>query len=118
VGTEAIMSALTRTAVGHLTLETAVLPEQLEPHTWQQHVLPAREAVRDLPCVPLTADQLGELAHGREIRLPGHRADELAAISSSGELASVLTRVTADRYRPRINFLHVPSGVQSVSDDR
>jgi tRNA pseudouridine55 synthase len=105
VGTEAIMSALTRTAVGHLTLDTAVPREQLEPHTWRQHVLPASEAVRDLPWASVTADQLRELAYGREIHLPGCQAEEVTAIMPGGELAAVLTRVTADRYRPRLNFL-------------
>ena len=82
VGTEGVMSALTRTAVGHLTIDSAVAPDCLSLETIAQYVLPPLEAVRDLPHAEITTDQLRRLAHGQDIDLPAQSAREVAAVTS------------------------------------
>ena len=105
VDTEAVMSALTRTAVGHLTAATAVDADRLTHETISQYVLSPLEALHDLPQVGITADQLNRLSFGQEIDLPDQSARELAAVTPGGELAALLWRYGNHRYRPRRNFV-------------
>jgi tRNA pseudouridine55 synthase len=110
VGTQAVMSRLTRTAVGHLTIDSAVPPELLDRETLDRYLLPAREAVRDLPVVELTQAQRQRLGHGQEIDVPGHTERELAAMTASGDLAAILLHIGPQRYRPQRNFIATQAG--------
>ncbi|MCX7426620.1 MAG: tRNA pseudouridine(55) synthase TruB [Planctomycetia bacterium] len=92
LGTAAVMSGLTRTAVGGFSIDRAVGPGQLDKATLADHVLPAILAVPTLPRVVLSAEETTEIGHGRIIRfrpeLP--EAPEYAALDAAGRLAAIL----------------------------
>lgn len=92
LGTEAVMSALVRTAIGEFTIDEAVDPTVLDAASLGKHLLPALHAVADLPRIVLSDDELAEIRHGRTIAyrsLPAARCPLLAASSSSAEIAAV-----------------------------
>lgn len=92
LGTEGVMSALIRTAVGPFLLCEAVSPDDL---TWSgiaEHLQPAAKAVSHLPKLCLDHREVTELLHGRPIRRADNFPnDEIAAFDPSGELAAILT---------------------------
>jgi tRNA pseudouridine55 synthase len=102
VGTEAVMSRLTRTAVGQLTMDTAVHPDRINRETLFGFLRPAREAVPDMPAVAINDDQRQRLRHGQAIELPECSSSELAAVATDGELVALLVRIAPERYRPTL----------------
>ncbi len=114
VGTEAVMSALTRTAVGHLTVVDSVAPDAISRETLEPHLLSPLEAVKELRQVTMTDEHLRLLSHGQEVVLADESDRELAAVTADRQLAALLWAYGHHRYRPHRNF--VPSsGLQRVS---
>ena len=105
VGSDAVMSALTSTAVGHLTLDQAVSLEALRELSLDEVLLSPLEALRDLPQVTLTSAQLEAVRHGRTIALNDSCSRELAAVTPQGDLAALLWDQGNHQYRPRRNFV-------------
>ena len=70
LGSAAIMSALTRTAIGPFTLENAIDANALDKQTVQEQLLPPSTATSQLPEVRLSPTQQTALSHGREIDHP------------------------------------------------
>ncbi|MBN1588184.1 MAG: tRNA pseudouridine(55) synthase TruB [Pirellulales bacterium] len=114
LGTEAVMSALTRTAIGHFTLGAAVDPTVLDETSLAEHLLSPLCAVVALPRITLSADELTEIHHGRTIAYrppatdgsPGMMAGgaEMAAVDPQGRLAAILIRRGENRLGPVRNF--------------
>lgn len=120
LGTEAVMSALTRTAIGEFTLPEAVDPGTLDEASLAEHLLPPLRAVAGLPRIKLSDDELIEIGHGRTITgdcpnfcvakmglspLESSSA-EIAAVDAHGRLVAILAprgknRVGAVRNFPR-----------------
>jgi len=98
LGTGAVMSALTRTAVGGFRVEEAVPVDELTAETLPLHLQPQLAAVPDLPRVTLSAVELTEIRHGRPIPMPSGVTDgspsdnpaEWAATDATGNLAAIL----------------------------
>jgi tRNA pseudouridine55 synthase len=125
LGTEAVMSALVRTAIGDFTLAEAVDPAALDRATLADHLLPPLRAVAALPRITLSAADLAEIRHGRTIPYrpgatgvsPVHRPEapplraglpssaEMAAVDSHGRLAAILTPRGENRLGPLRNLL-------------
>lgn len=104
--TSAVMSALTRTAVGPFRLENAVMPDQLTPANWQDHLLPLALTVQYLPKLVLSDEEIRRLHHGQWLELsgelkPGERA---AVLNQNGELVAVVQGESDGRLRPLLNF--------------
>lgn len=91
LGTQAVMSALVRTAVGPFRLEDALSPDEITGESLPGQLKPARAAVGHLSAVPLDHGEVTELLHGRPIRRPPSSFAELAAIDPRGELVAILT---------------------------
>ncbi len=114
LGTAAVMSGLTRTAIGRFTLDQAVDPTDLGKDDWAQHLLPPPMAVEMLPQVKLSAEDVVEIGHGRTIPMPMDTADycnapnakrqEYAGIDPDGRLVAILIPRDAGRLRPLRNF--------------
>jgi tRNA pseudouridine55 synthase len=105
VGTEAVLAELTRTAIGPLTVEQAVPPDQLNRQTLANYLLSPLVALGDLPRVELTIDEQGRVAHGQNIVRPDRDQPELIAISSTGQLLAILVRRGPPGcYGPKRNF--------------
>jgi len=101
LGTEAVMSALVRTAIGDFKLEDACRPEQLSRENLRQWLLPAFRAVARLPLVSLTAAEATQLRHGISIgRSVDWAAGELAAIGPEGELVAIVEAQSDGGLRP------------------
>jgi len=69
LGTGAVLSALKRTAIGPFTVDDAVRAEDLTKANVSDFLLPAEEAVRELPCVTLSDEQIGTISQGQSIAL-------------------------------------------------
>ena len=89
--TEAVMSALIRTAIGPFTLADAISTDELTIESIAQHLQPAGAAVRHLPKVELDHGEVTELLHGRPIRRSGPvAASDVAAFDQRGEMIAIL----------------------------
>ena len=67
LGTRAVMSGLTRTAIGGFHLEDASNLDSLSPENLAERLLPALRAVEGLPMISLTAAEAREICNGRKI---------------------------------------------------
>lgn len=92
LGVGAHLSGLVRTASGLFSLVNAVeLDALMQDENWQQHIIPPRIALADMPSIQTSADQWQELVHGRLIeRQPSDPADDVFAYTPNGHLGAVL----------------------------
>ena len=129
LGTTAVMSALTRTAVGVFQIEHSVDPDVLNDSDWTNRILPPSRAVDYLPCVQLSNEQLARIRNGMAIELDSEQIrdistaktpvemqdiraaqlsvneeEEIVAFDETGRLASIMVRDGAGRARPKRNF--------------
>jgi len=106
IGCGAHLVDLRRTASGPFTEDQAIPLPDLEPliatGEWRQRVLPLIEAVRDMPQIPLSAQDAQAVRFGRPVPGPTGADQALAAgISPEGDLIAIL-RFDAERdvWRP------------------
>jgi tRNA pseudouridine55 synthase len=106
LGTAAVMSALTRTAIGNFRLEDAHEPNKLTKENISGRMLPMMRAVEHLPRLELSADEIAEVQHGRTIarRISNADAAELAGVDEKGHLIAILGRLEGGLLRPTRNF--------------
>ena len=114
LGTAAVMSALTRTAIGHFELDEAVSPTNLGKDDWSGNLLPTTTAVEMLPHIRLESQDVIEIGHGRTIPMPNDAADlcktenknrmEFAGIGPDGRLVAILIPRDASHLRALRNF--------------
>ncbi len=102
--TAAVMSALTRTAIGHLTVEQSLAPEQITHESVEACLLSPLEAVQQLEQIQVSDAEQRRLATGCTIDRPDLDAAELVAMSSDRRLLAVLGRRDHGRYGPTCNF--------------
>jgi tRNA pseudouridine55 synthase len=94
LSTGAHLAALRRTEAGPFSLAQAVTLDQLQAAfddgSWTDHVLPAAEALPDVPLVEVDSDEVELVRHGRQ--LPAERpVDGLArAVDQDGNLVAIL----------------------------
>ena len=107
LGTEAVMTALTRTAIGSFALEDSVDSNLLSGADLEAHLLPMRKATAFLREMPVSVEALDRLRYGLCIDSPdangsigvpatesGQQSPEIAAIAPDGELAAILVKAT------------------------
>ncbi|HLA85077.1 MAG TPA: tRNA pseudouridine(55) synthase TruB [Thermoguttaceae bacterium] len=119
LGTEAVMSALTRTAIGDFTLAESVNPTTLNETTLDSHLLSPLRAVAALHRITLTDAEQTEIRHGRTIpyrsnadatpvgqAVPDNSSSttELAATDMEGQLLAILIPRGQNRLGPAQNF--------------
>ncbi|MGE0606256.1 MAG: tRNA pseudouridine(55) synthase TruB [Pirellulales bacterium] len=91
VGSDAVMSALARTAIGDFRLENAVAPEQLTRDNIGQFLLPPRAAIVGLPSLLVDEQESRRLANGQLLERPDCvHTGETAAIDAAGRLVALL----------------------------
>jgi tRNA pseudouridine55 synthase len=93
LGTEAVMSALVRTAIGDFKIDAALDPRQLTAENWRERLQPMVRAVPALAQVVLSKMQIENIHNGIAIRPPASIAEgqsELAAIDESGRLVAIV----------------------------
>jgi len=115
LGTGAVMSALTRSAIGRYRLEDAVATEQLDLQQIGDHLLSPRTAVEHLPQLPLGEAELAEIQHGRLISVPeglpsqtdlqpNEEAPLIAGLDARGQLVALLRERQEGLLGPVCNF--------------
>ncbi len=101
LGTVAVMSRLTRTAVGSFRVEDAIVLDRLDSHDWFECLVPPLRAVEALPRVMLRHEELLRLQRGQTIVgdfLAG-AGEEVAALGPDGQLAAILSRRGRRRWK-------------------
>jgi tRNA U55 pseudouridine synthase TruB len=98
------MESLVRTAVGPFTVERCLPLGQVTPEAAQAALLPAIEAVPDMPRHLLAAEDLDRAVLGGLVSLPADSADALVAVDEVGDLVGILKRHESGRFRLRPNF--------------
>lgn len=112
LGCGALMSALTRTAVGPFTIDEAVRPDDLSPETISSRLLAPQMGVAHLPNCRLTDDQLAEVGFGRAFPFRGESLKDgttVALVGAAGDLIA-LAEFQASRQvlQPRQVFIRRP----------
>lgn len=95
LGTGAYLTALRRTGVGHLSVEGAPAPEDLEPEIIHNHIIRPSEVVGHLPGVEISAEERFSVCNGRKLGAVGvdgpyrveHGGELLAVYRDEGEVA-------------------------------
>ncbi|MDO4575511.1 MAG: tRNA pseudouridine(55) synthase TruB [Planctomycetia bacterium] len=124
LGTGAIMTALTRTAVGVFHLDDAlplVLQDQTPPDRKPclYYLRPLRDAVPQMPTLIYNEENRVRLCHGIPVPLPADREwkehERIAVLDEQGELLAIV-RVTQKGLRSEVHFASLPaaSGTQDA----
>ena len=112
VGTEAVMAALERTAIGSFRVEQACRLEDLSAPTLAAHLLPPALALGEIPAAELSDDEVAAIHQGRF--LPNRwklDAAEIAAMNLAGQLVAILGPAGGEQLKPLRNF---PMGAGSA----
>ena len=106
LGTAAVMSQLTRTAIGSFTVEEAAPLDALDPDHWTDHLLPPLRAVEMLPRVALTDAEIVRVRSGQAIAMQPPREDAkgVAAVSAVGQLVAILVARGSGLWGPACNL--------------
>ena len=106
VGTCAVMSALTRTAIGCFQIADAWTPEKLTRPAISKWLQPPTRALDALSKLTLSADDIKRVRHGLAIDRPGAaQTGEIAALDDQNNLVAILVRRSDGRLGPVRNFL-------------
>ena len=96
LGTEAVMSALVRTAIGDFAIDHAVDPTTLDESSLASHLLPPLTAVAALPRITLTDDEVTEIRHGRTIAYRPGTMDHAGQAQPDNSLPTAGRLLSAD----------------------
>jgi tRNA pseudouridine55 synthase len=88
LGCGGLVGTLRRTRVGPFAAEGALTLET-EPEEARRRLLPAKQALAELPHLTLAADEVRRLGHGQAVRSAGAAADEVAVFDEHGGLVGV-----------------------------
>ncbi|MBM4089724.1 MAG: tRNA pseudouridine(55) synthase TruB [Planctomycetes bacterium] len=101
LGTGAVMSALTRTAVGGFRLDDACALGQLTGESIRSHLLSPLGAVSHMARVTLSDAEVTDIVHGKPIHTPlASGAGKVAAVDSHDRLVAVLVPGGPNQLRP------------------
>jgi tRNA pseudouridine55 synthase len=110
LGTDAVMSALRREAIGPFQASEAMPIDELSFEAIQHKLLPAALAVSDLPRIAANDAESARLALGQSIgNRFGVSAPEIAALDSTDTLAAILVPADGQSLRPTKCFLSAAS---------
>ncbi len=93
VGSDAVMSGLTRTRIGPFGQETSVRPCDITAETVSEVLVPSLAAVSHLTTIDCDAAMISQLRHGRPVRCPESltpaEGEPCALVSPSGGLVAI-----------------------------
>lgn len=108
LGSGAVMTGLTRTAIGEFRLKDALPVEQLSADSVAANLAPLSTAVNGIPQITLTPEEVNEMRFARGIRPAMESAEpEVAALDEAGRLVAILTKRTDGSWKPAKNFVHM-----------
>ena len=104
VGTEAVMSALRREAIGPFHAAESTSSGDLTLDSIRVRLLPPGMALGAMPQISISAEEQHRLALGQSIASGVAQAGELAAVNAAGDLVAILTRDSRGTWKPAKNF--------------
>ena len=108
LGAHAVMTELTRTGIGALTLEDAIELESLSRESIHQHFLPGQCLIGDMPRTVIEDEEIISLTDGQPVErmYPGGAVaqGEIAGIDRQDRLIAILQPWRYDYFTPKINF--------------
>ena len=113
LGTRAVMSSLTRTAIGGFNLEDACVLDSLTPASLGGRLLPALRAVEGMPMISLTSAEATEISNGRQIARDACSTATAIVATYEEQLLAVLRKSATDCLVPAKVF---PVCERSVPD--
>lgn len=105
VGTAAVMTALTRTAIGRFDLPAACELDALDENNLREHLLPAARAVEELPNLALTEQEAIEIRHGRRIDRDDLSLASEYSVTHDGRFIAILSKHGGTELQPSKVFL-------------
>jgi tRNA pseudouridine55 synthase len=105
LGTQAVMAALTRTAIGPFAVTNAIEDSAVDEQTTEHHLQPPQSLLPGLKHRTLTDDEVAEIGFGRPIDArDSSEGVELAGIDAGGRLIAILRRKPEGRLWPVRTF--------------
>ncbi|MCI0358171.1 MAG: tRNA pseudouridine(55) synthase TruB [Planctomycetaceae bacterium] len=105
LGSDAVMSALRREAIGPFTIDSAVDGDALTMAAFQSHMLSPLLAVSQLPRIDVSGDEARRLAMGQAIDNRWDKTEEeIAAVGPRQELIAIVVPVEAGKLRANKSF--------------
>ena len=106
LSTGAHLASLRRTKAGPFTLDDSTSMMELEEGfisgEWVTRIVPAKEALPDLPLIELDEEMLGEIVHGRRIPADEGAVGLARAIGPDGDLVAILEAIEGGtQWHPR-----------------
>ncbi len=89
LGCGGLIEALRRTRIGPFALDHAIDPETDDPADWASRLLPALDAVADLPRIDLDETQAAAVLQGKPVPLTEPLAGPVALVGPDGRLLAV-----------------------------
>jgi tRNA pseudouridine55 synthase len=106
LGTDAVMSALRREAIGPFRAEDALAANDVSLEAVERSLLPAALAVSELPRVEVNDAEIGRLRQGQAIMNRfGARGGEIAAHDAASNLIAMLVQAGESSLRPTKCFV-------------
>ena len=100
LGTGAYLVGLRRTKRGRFSLRDATplrkLQESFQAGNWYQFLIPAAEALTDVPAVELNPDDVEEVRHGHRVKATGEQPQLVRGVSAAGELIALMLPATGE----------------------
>lgn len=104
LGTEAVMSALTRTEIGPFHLSQALSGDDVTPQSIDRAFIPPLMALGTMPTVAVSEQEEAFLRNGRQIERRDQANGEIALLTSSGRLLAIAVPAAPGFWQPRIVF--------------
>jgi tRNA pseudouridine55 synthase len=109
LGTEAVMSALSRTEIGPFHLAQALSGDDITPQSIDRAFVPPQSALGTMPTLAVSEQEEALLRNGRQIQrdvacnLPSGQ-EEVALLTSTGRLLAIVVPAGPTHWQPKIVF--------------
>ncbi len=104
LGTEAVMSALTRTEIGPFHLTQALSGDDITPQSIDRAFLPPQGALGTMPTCTVSEQEEAFLRNGRQIVRRDEGYKEVALFTTSGRLLAIVVPAGSSHWQPKIVF--------------
>lgn len=104
LGTEAIMSALTRTEIGPFQVSQALSGDDITPQSIDRAFIPPLMALGTMPTLTVSGQEEAFLRNGRQIERRDQGHEEIALLTPSGRLLAIAVPAGPGFWQPRIVF--------------
>ncbi|MDG1874204.1 MAG: tRNA pseudouridine(55) synthase TruB [Mariniblastus sp.] len=105
LGSGAIMTNLTRTAIGNFSITDSISPIGIGVESIRENLVAAQDRLDDLSYIAVPNTQLELFANGYTWEPKSPLTDgQVGAVDESGRLLAILNRKAPDCYTPKINF--------------